>query len=93
MTGTSAAALIGLTFVVITVTVAAIRSDANPTHDGISTFTTPIVVHFGTALLTSAIFCAPWWSPRPPATIAGFLGLIGIVYSLRVALRARRLDS
>jgi hypothetical protein len=53
--GSSAAGLIGLTFVVI-----ALASDANFVRlSGLRTFITPIVMHFGSALWISALLCIP----------------------------------
>ncbi|HEU5250224.1 MAG TPA: hypothetical protein VFW15_09565, partial [Thermoanaerobaculia bacterium] len=54
--GSSAAALIGLQFVVITL-IAGMRR--RPTPDTIRAFGTPTVVHLAGALLVSAIMSAP----------------------------------
>jgi hypothetical protein len=91
MTGSSAAALTGLMFVVITL-VSAEERTAN-LHDGLSTFSTPTVVHFCAALLVSAIVCAPWRLLIHPAILLGLLGLYGAAYILRVMLGARRLQA
>ncbi|HXM17852.1 MAG TPA: hypothetical protein VN934_03475 [Candidatus Tumulicola sp.] len=91
MTGSSAAALTGLMFVVITLITGVERVRRNP--DGISTFSTPTVVHFCAALLISAIISAPWHSLVQPATLIGLVGLFGVVYVLRVMHRTRRLTS
>ena len=61
--GTSAAALTGLTFVVI-----AVVADAGPratTPLGIATFITPTIVHFCGALVISSILSAPWHEHLP----------------------------
>ena len=53
--GSSAAGLTGLTFVVI-----ALASDANMVRpQGLRTFITPIVMHFGSALWIAALLCIP----------------------------------
>ena len=58
ITGSSAAALTGLMFVVITL-VAGDRS--RRTYEGTATFSTPTVLHFCAALLVSAILLL--WAP------------------------------
>ena len=84
--GSSAGALIGLQFVVMTLVanMPAKEVDAQAGH----AFTTPTVVHFGVALLLSAVLSAPWNELGIAAALWGLLGLIGVVY---VALVARRL--
>ena len=89
MTGSSAAALTGLMFVVITLVTA--RERAEDTHAGISTFSTPIVMHFAAALLVSAVLIAPWRSLVHAAVVVAFIGLSGVAYILRVMHRTRRL--
>jgi hypothetical protein len=88
ITGSAAAALTGLMFVVITL-VAGGRS--RTTHEGIATFSTPTVVHFCAALLVSAILSAPWGSLLPAAALLGLSGLCGVAHVSRVVLRTRRL--
>ena len=90
MTGSSAATLTGLMFVVITLVSRQQRSNA---QDGISTFTTPTVVHFCAALFVSAVVIAPWRSLLSPAALLGLAGLYGVVHVLSVMLRARRLSA
>jgi hypothetical protein len=91
MTGSSAAALTGLMFVVITLITGVERVRRNP--DGISTFSTPTVVHFCAALLVSAILSAPWHLLVQPAVLLGLAGLFGVVYVLRVMHRTRQMTS
>jgi hypothetical protein len=55
--GSSAAALIGLQFVVVTL-ISESPLEASPAS--LSAFGTPTVVHFGGALLISAVMSAPW---------------------------------
>ena len=90
MIGSSAAALTGLMFVVITLLK---RQDRSSSNDGIATFSTPTVLHFCGALLVAAIGTAPWRSLFVPAILLGLAGFYGVVHVLRVMLRARRLDS
>lgn len=89
MTATAAATLVGLMFVVVTLVT---RSDrTSDSHLGISTFSTPTVIHFGAVLIISAILVAPW--PRLGGTfvIVTLVGLAGVAHMLRVASKARRL--
>jgi hypothetical protein len=88
MTGSSAAALTGLMFVVITLITGVERARS---RDGISMFSTPTVVHFGAALFISMTLSAPWRSLGQPATLLGLTGLFGLVYILRILYRSRRL--
>jgi hypothetical protein len=91
LTGSAAAALTGLMFVVITIVTGTERTSRNP--DGISTFSTPTVAHFGAALLVAAMLSAPWPSLDYPAALLGLTGLYGVVYVYRLMHRARRLSS
>src|SRR5207302_10943341 len=83
--GSSAGALIGLQFVVMTL-IAEIPSVKDVQLAG-SAFASPTVVHFGTVLLLSALVSAPWHGLAVPAVVWGVLGLIGVVYSIIVARR------
>jgi hypothetical protein len=87
MTGSSAAALTGLMFVVITLVTGEERPSS---RDGISVFSTPTVVHFCAALLVSAVLSAPWRSLVPVAALLGLAGLYGVLYVLRVLHLTRR---
>lgn len=89
MTGSSAAALTGLMFVVITIT-AGDRS-GNRSSDGISTYSTPTVMHFCAAFLVSALLVAPWHSVVYPAIALGLGGLYGLIYVARITYRAAHL--
>lgn len=91
MTGSAAAALTGLMFIVITLVSSIERLRRNP--DGTSTYSTPTVVHFCAAFLISAVLCAPWHSLAAPAAIVGLAALIGVAYVARTTLRARGLAS
>ena len=91
MAGSSAAALTGLMFVVITLVTRVER--AEEAHAGISTFSTPTVMHFAGALLVSALLLAPWRSLVHPGVVVALIGLYGVVYILRVMHGTRRLTS
>jgi hypothetical protein len=85
--GSSAGALIGLQFVVITLLAdMPIRGG----QEAGEAFATPTIVHFGTALLLSAILNAPWHGVASAAVLWGLLGLSGLVYEIIVARRMQR---
>jgi hypothetical protein len=91
MTGSSAAALIGLMFVVITLVVGEERARRSP--EGITAFSTPTVLHFSSALLVSAILNAPWKSLGPPGTLIGIVAICGAAYVLRATYIAARVET
>lgn len=91
LTGSAAASLTGLMFVVISIVSGTQRPVRS--RDGISTFSTPTVAHFGAALLVAAMLSAPWPSLDDPAVLLGLVGLYGIVYMYRLMHRARRLST
>jgi hypothetical protein len=85
--GSSAGALIGLQFVVLTLIAG--RPVARGEAQAGAAFSTPSVVHFGVVLLLSAVISAPWDGINAVATLWGGVGLSGIVYSVIVARRMR----
>lgn len=94
--GTSAAALTGLMFVVITLiaSTSGRRSDRSNAAIGtanmsIAAFGTPNVVHFCAVLLIAALLSAPWQALWVPALLLGLCGLAGIVYVIVVIRRTR----
>ena len=86
--GSSAGALIGLQFVVITLIAG--RPVERGAAQASNAFTTPSVVHFGVVLLLSAVVSAPWDGIGIVVILWGGVGLSGIVYSVIVARRMRR---
>jgi hypothetical protein len=86
--GSSAGALIGLQFVVIT-----LIADM-PIGDGAAqagnAFATPTIVHFGAALLLAGMLSAPWHGIAPAAVLWGLLGISGVLYAIIVARRLQR---
>jgi hypothetical protein len=85
--GSSAGALIGLQFVVLTlVAEAPIVRDMERASGA---FATPTIVHFGAVLLLSAVISVPWHGIAPAAILWGVLGLAGLVYVLIVGRRMR----
>ena len=85
--GSSAGALIGLQFVVMTL-IAGRPTDRGEAQAS-DAFSTPSVVHFGVVLLLSAVISAPWDGIGAVAVLCGGVGLCGIVYSVIVARRMR----
>jgi hypothetical protein len=86
--GSSAGALTGLQFVVITLiseSRAVARSGAT-----LAAFGSPNVVHFCSALLVSALCSAPWHGLGPLAVTLGLCGAGGLIYSVAVLRRAQR---
>ncbi len=84
--GSAAGALIGLQFVVMTLV--AERPPLRAAEAG-AAFATPTIVHFGTALLLSAVLRAPWQAVTPVAALWGFVGLSGAIYTGIIARRMR----
>jgi len=80
--GSSAGALIGLQFVVLTLIAERPRSG---TAEAGAAFATPSVVHFGVVLLLSAVVSAPWHAIGAVASFWELVGLGGIVYAVIVA--------
>jgi hypothetical protein len=85
--GSSAGALIGLQFVVITL-VAGMRQRTGV--DTVNAFGTPTVVHLAMALVVSATMSAPWPSLSGPSVLLFLCGLGGLIYEAIVIRRARR---
>ncbi|HXW83574.1 MAG TPA: hypothetical protein VEJ86_04165 [Candidatus Binataceae bacterium] len=85
--GSAAGALIGLQFVVMTLV--ANRPGPRAAEAG-AAFATPTIVHFGSALLLSALLRVPWGSIIVGATLWGLIGVCGAAYSILVSRRMRR---
>jgi hypothetical protein len=88
--GSSAGALTGLMFVVITL----IAGRPGPRASGeISAYGTPNVVHFSAVLILSALLSAPWESLSLVGVLLVLLGLSGVAYAAiifrRLIIRAR----
>ena len=85
--GSASGALAGLMFVVI-----ALVSDARgATKSQLDAFGTPTVMHFGAALLLSALSAAPWPGPTSFRMSLALYGAIGFAYTMIVVRRTRRL--
>ncbi|HEY2244549.1 MAG: hypothetical protein WAV38_28715 [Xanthobacteraceae bacterium] len=85
--GSAAGALIGLQFVVVTLIA---QKAITPEPEASAAFGTPTIVHFGAALLLSALLRAPWQTITTPVILWAAIGLCGVIYSLNVIWRMRR---
>jgi hypothetical protein len=85
--GSSAGALIGLQFVVLTL-ISQMPIRKTGTQVG-AAFATPNIIHFGTVLLLSALLNAPWHNIAGAAIAWGLVGLVGILYTLVVTRHMR----
>jgi hypothetical protein len=86
--GSSAGALTGLQFVVMTLIAQSERVRSR--GESISAFGTPNVVHFCAALLVASILSVPWDSLRPAGLAVAGCGVLGSLYSVVVMRRAYR---
>ena len=89
MLGSSAAALTGLTFVVITIS--AERGDLTGSAlarlTGLRVFITPTAVHFGSALWLSALMCIPGQTAGTLAVLLVVTGVAGLIYCIALLRR------
>ena len=90
ITGSSAAALTGLMFVVV-----ALRSEAKiaEAEGGVRAFGSPTVVHFCAVLLVAAILSVPGQTIRSLALCVGAVGIAGLGLGAWVVVQARRQKS
>jgi hypothetical protein len=86
--GSSAGALIGLQFILITLIVY-IPVGEGGAQAG-QAFATPTIIHFASVLMLAGIMTAPWQGTAPAATLWGLLGTFGLLYTAIVARRVRR---
>ena len=84
--GSTAGALTGLQFVVMTL----IGEATTARKDSVAAFGSPNVVHFCAALLVAAILSAPWNSMWGAGGAVAACGAGGVVYSIVVTRRAHR---
>jgi hypothetical protein len=91
ITGSSAAALTGLMFVVVTLVAGRGWQPSVDPSEGFATFSTPTVFHFAAAFLVSGILSAPWQSILYAGAVIALVGLAGFAYMLRVMARTKRL--
>lgn len=83
--GSSAGALIGLQFVVITLVATLPHTPGQEQAGG--AYATPTIVHFGSVLLLSAVLSAPWHGIAGASVFCFLLGLGGLAYAIIVARR------
>ena len=84
--GSAAGALIGLQFVVMTLVA---QRPSTPVPEAGAAFATPTVIHFGSALLLSALSRVPFKSIASASSLWGLIGLSGLLYSVIVGRRMR----
>jgi hypothetical protein len=85
--GSSAGALIGLQFVVLSLIDD--RPTARVDTETGGAFATPTVIHFGTVLVLAGILSAPWQGIATPTVLCGLVGLSGVVYTVLIIRRMR----
>jgi hypothetical protein len=85
--GSSAGALIGLQFVVITLI--STTPIATGQEQAGEAFATPTIVHFSVVLLLAGVQNAPWHEIQPVAVAWCLMGLGGSVYEIIIARRMR----
>ena len=89
--GSSAAALTGLMFVVMTLI--ADLDDVPSSSATVGAYGTPTIVHFCVALVISAIISAPWRRLTSVAAALAICGAVALVYAVITVRRARRQQS
>ena len=90
MIGTASGAIVGATFVVITL----FSERSERAVFGLRGFMTPTALHLGSALVGSAVLTVPTLTPLSLAVLLGIGGIAGAAYSFVVASRiwTARLD-
>lgn len=83
--GSSAGALIGLQFVVITL-IADLPVSYGSEQAG-QAFATPTIVHFCAVLLLSGVLSAPWHNILAALSVLGLMALGGLIYTALVTRR------
>jgi hypothetical protein len=87
ITGSAAAGLMGLTFVVIALSAEAKRVSLR----GLRTFVTPTIVHFGAVLALAAFLSMPHQGVLSLSLGFGAAGLVGLVYVAAIAVGIARM--
>jgi hypothetical protein len=85
--GSSAGALIGLQFVVMSLITSSPTARVDAQAGG--AFATPTIIHFVTVLAVAGVLSAPWDGIGAPTMICGLVGLSGVVYAVIVTRRMR----
>jgi len=89
ITGSAAAGLTGLTFVVIALAADANRVDAR----GLHAYVTPTIVHFGAVLALAAYLSMPHLGVLSLSLAFGAAGIAGLIYISVIALTIGRIAS
>jgi hypothetical protein len=89
VTGPAAGSLIGLLFVVVTLTAG---RDRESTLRGAALYLTPTVFHFGVVMAISAVAMAPGLTATETALIVGAIALYGVGYTGLIAWRLWNAD-
>lgn len=87
--GSSAGALTGLQFVVMTLLAQAEKAGS---MTEVRAFGTPTVIHFCTALVVSAVMSAPWRSLAAMSGCLAVFGGAGVIYSISVMWHAHKAE-
>ena len=87
--GSSGGALTGLLFVVVALAADRMRAGSS---QGLSAFTSPSIVHFGTVMLVSAMIAMPRDGLRSLAVLLVLTGLAGIVVTVMAVRRIARFE-
>jgi hypothetical protein len=90
--GSSAAALTGLMFVVISLTAEG-RMGAGSTARGLDAYASPTVVHFCLVLLVAAVLTSPLHTAVSLGLSVGIVGVSGLGYAVKVILRMRKVEA
>jgi hypothetical protein len=85
--GSSAGALLGLTFVVI-----ALAADSKPTNPhGLRTFISPTIGHFSTVLALAGFMLVPGQTRMSLSVGYALVGIVGLVYTTVTGMHMRRI--
>ena len=89
LTGSAAGELIGLLFIVATLS----RGQPQPTSQtGVKVFTTPTVVHLSMVLIVSALALAPGTDNDSACLVMTLCAAVGLIYAVGVAVQFRKLE-
>ncbi|HLZ98478.1 MAG TPA: hypothetical protein VKP66_11135 [Steroidobacteraceae bacterium] len=89
ITGSSAAALAGLTFIVITL----VAQSSGVKQNGLKVFITPTIVHFTVVLGFSAFLSMPHHTPLSLCVSLAVAGVLGLIYIATIAAGIRGMTS
>jgi hypothetical protein len=86
--GSSAGALVGLQFVVLSLVANKTTARVDPQTSG--AFSTPTIIHFSAVLTLAVILSAPWEAIDGPSLLCGAAGLASVAYATIITRRMRR---